>query len=399
MKVIKVLIAILVVLLLIVSSTLLFVYESLHYSLLSYDENIAALSDEALIEEAVEEFANTKFEDIEGINDALEDKKIADFNTKKLAKFFESAFENSLAYLFLEEDEVEEFDKRFIDDFKENTIEAAFENMTQDPNYDLFVENLQYLDQESSKDALTQLFDSIPLKYEDDDIDKFAATLYEDGNPNKEKLKEAFVDFANDKVKIKFNPEELVEKALYLPRTINEELDTVFGMMLLIDTGLLILLLIFVLFSRNGVFICLSITSLFSVGALQLLRIFRSDALLEQLEESNLFSNYYDAMSGLLTRNINYISIGVLAFLVLFLILNIILNKVLPERDEDDPKYRFRIVRVILSLVLIAGLTYFNYNNYMDVKEINEELESYDLEEEFDDLSDFEGVFEFEIDF
>ncbi len=398
MKVIKVLISIIILLALIIFAPTFFAYEAFHYSFLSYDENVTALSDGDFIRDAVEDLADINLEEKAALNGLLQDQNLAEFSKKGLGKFIKSAFENSLSYVFLKADTVTEFDKQFIDDFKEDSIKMAIDTITNNAAYDLFAENLQNVDRETAAIALKKTFESVRVKHEQADVDEIISKLYADGNPSEEKLKEALFDFADKRVIITFEPEGKIEKALYVPRAVVEKLDDIFGKLMFFNIALLILLLVCCVYNRNVVFFWLLLASIASLALFQSLRLFGYYDFSEQLRDSQALGGYFDKMSALLIRNVNYISLGVVAALVLYLVILIIVNKVMPRQSDEESKYRFKAVRLILAIAIIGALGYFNYIGYSEVKELQDNLESYNFESEFDDLDDFKDIFEFKID-
>ncbi len=398
MKVIKVLISIIILLALIILAPTFFAYEAFHYSFLSYDENVTALSDGDFIRDAVEDLADINLEEKAALNGLLQDQNLAAFSKRGLGKFVNSAFENSLSYVFLRSDKVAEFDKQFIDDFKEDSIAMVIDTITNNAAYDLFAKNLQNVDQGTAAIALKKTFESVRIKHEQAEVDEIITELYADGNPSEDKLKEALVDFANKRVIITFEPEAKIEKALYVPRAVVEKTDDILGKLMFINIALLILLLICCVYNRNVVFFWLLLASIASLGLFQLLRFFRYYDFSEQLQDSQALGGYFDKMSALLIRNVNYISLGVLAALVLYLIILIIVNKAMPRQKDEESKYRFKAIRLILAIAIVGALSYFNYVGYTEVRELQDNLESYNFETELEDLKDFKDIFEFKID-
>ncbi len=398
MKVIKVLIGILILLSLVLTATVFFTYQAFNYSFLSYDENVAILSNGAFFKAAIEDLADVEIDEIKGLKQLLKDENLANFNKTGIAKFINSAFQNSLAYVFLKNDKLQQFDKQFIYDFKNDSISAVLNTATDNAAYDALAENLKHVDQATAKTALSKMLEGANIEFNEQDVDKILAKLYNDGEPTREKLTKALNDFANEKITIVFEPEKAIEKALYVPRTVVKSLDDIFGKLLLINIVLLILLLIVTIYRRNAVALWLFFSALLSLALLQLLRIIRYQSILEQFEDSKMLSSYYEKMSALFIRNINYISIAMLAATAALIIILLIWNKLSPSRDKDDPTHRFKTVRLLLTIAIIGAIGYFNYIGYNDVKELQDNLKSYDFEKEFENLDNFEDIFEFKID-
>ncbi|PID81302.1 MAG: hypothetical protein CR995_00045 [Clostridiales bacterium] len=387
MKVLKVLFAILIVLLLIVASTIVLNYQVLHYSLLSAEENSNALNDAKAQAETIELFIeNNDVTKNLNLPQMFNEQNVAAFNSTELGEFIKSAVKNSLDYLFLKSDKVEPFDKTFITSFKNNTIEMTIDGLLKSDNSQLLLQNLDKVDKETFKKGLAESFDEIKITYTAAELDGIANNLY-DGEPSQEKLKDELTTFISNKINIKFNPETLVEKSLKTPRLINQKVDYIFGQLLLIEVILLIVLLAVVLLSRNGLFICLLITAIFSVGLLQILRIIRIGSFVSDLPEKGLVLHYYDHMSGLLIKNINCISIAVFAFLLIFLIINLIINKA-SNKSDTTAANRYRPARIVVSLVIIVAISFVGFQIYQEVQTVKHTIQSFNIEKELENLND-----------
>ncbi len=394
MKVLKVLFAILIVLLLIISTTIVLAYQALHYSFLSAEENSKALNDAKAQSETIELFIenNDITKDL-NLPKIFNEQTVVAFNSTELGEFVTSAVDSSLDYMFLKSDQVQPFDKTFISSFKNNTIETIIDGFIQNDKSQLLLQNLDKIDKETFKKGLSESLNAIKVTYTEAELDSIANNLY-DGEPSSEKLKDELTTFIGNKIDIQFNPEIIVEKVLSTPRLVNQKIGYIIGQLLLFEIVLLLLLLIAVLMSRNGLFVSLLITAIFSVGLLQILRIFRIVNIIGELPEKGLLTHYYDHMTALLVRNINYISIAVLVLLLALFIINLIISKNL-NKSEATEQNRYRPARVIVSLVLIAAIAYIGYTMTIELKALNDTIKSYNIENE---LNDLDGIFELNFD-
>ncbi len=394
MKVLKVLAAILIVFLLIITTTIGLTYQAMRHSLLSPEENVKALSDAKAQAETIDLFLeNNDMTKELNLSDLISEDHLASFNSSELGDFVNSFVSNSLAYLFLESETVEPFDKTFISSFKDATISSALDVVMQDNSYQLLLQNIDKVDKSVAKNGLAEALTHAKLSYDDAELEGIVNSLY-DGEPTKQKLKDELVTFIGNKVNIKFEPESAVERVLGTPRLVSHKFDYIFGKLLPIEIILLFLLLIVILMNSTGIFVSTLITLLCSVGALQLLRLFKLGTIGDNLPSKGLVPHYYGYMTERLTAVVNYISLAALATIVVLFIVNLIANK-LSKKDPANPPKRQRGLRVVVSLIIVVVLVFVGYNISSETKAIQSALNDYNIEKEIENIND---IFELKFD-
>ncbi len=390
MKFLKIIIGILIVVLSIVTTTLFLAYQTLNYSFLSYDENINALNQIDYKSYVIEQLAENQLDEIEGLSELVENTSIKDLNLGSLNYFIDTFIENSLSYLFLKTDDLEPFNKQFVDDFKNQSIASVINPILNNDIYNSLIENIDQVDPVVAKKALTDLFDNKGISYTDEEVEGIITNLY-NGTPSKEKLRDELAAFIGNKIKIGFYPEKMVKRLLYAPRLATSKLAYIIGQLVLMEIGLLLLLLIVVLFNRNGVFASILITTIVSILLLQMLRLARSMKIMTEVADNSLLEDYYGYMSTILVKYINYISIAAIVFLVILIVINLVMSKRVKNRVQKKEK-RYRFLRFIVSVALVVAISYVGYMAYSEVNETYQALEKYDIEK---DLENIDGVFEF----
>ncbi len=391
MKFLKVVIGILAVILLIATTTTFLAYQALNYSFLSYDENIKALNQIDYKAYVIEQLAENQLDKIEGLTELVENTSIKDLNLGSLNDFVATFIENSLSYLFLKTEDLEPFNKQFVEDFKSKSIASVIDPVLNNDIYDSLIENIDQVEPAVAKKALTDLFDNRGISYTDEEAESIIANLYND-TPTKEKLRDELTAFLGNKIKIGFYPEKMVKRLLFAPRLATSKLAYVIGQLVLIEIGLLLLLLIAVLFNRNGVFASILITTIFSTLLLQILRVARSIEILNEMADNALLEDYYGYMSTVLVKYVNYISIAAIVFLVLLIVVNLIIGSRAKKKTQKSEK-RYKIMRFIVSVALMAAIGYVGYTAYTESYETYQTIDKYDIEK---DLENIDGVFQFD---
>ncbi len=391
MKILKVIIGILAVVLLIATTTLFLAYQTLNYSFLSYDENINALNAIDYKSYVIEQIAKNQLGDIEGIEELIENTSIEDLNLGSINYFINTSIENSLAYLFLKSDQLEPFDKRFVTEYKNNTISAIIEPLLNIGIFGSLTENLDQVDPDVAKRALIEVFKNKGISYTNGEVDAIIDSLY-DGSPSKDKLKAELTKFIGKKIVIDFYPERIVERVLRVPRLATSQLEYVVGQLVLIEMGLLLLLIMVVFMSKRGIINSLLFTSIGTLLLYQILRLARGVMILEQTAQDGLLQDYYDYMSNLLISHVNYVSIALAILTVVLFVVKLRFGKPKDKRDRQN-KSRLRALRVIIATALVVAIGYYGYNIYTVSYQTYQTIEKYDIEK---DLNNFDDVFKFD---
>ncbi len=391
MKFSKVIIGILAVVLLIATTTLFLAYQTLNYSFLSYDENINALNEINYKSYIIEQLAKNQLGDIEGLDELIENTSIKDLNLGSINYFINTSIENSLMYLLLKSDQLAPFDKRFVTEYKNNSVAAVIDPLLNIGIFGSITENLDQVDPEIAKRALIEIFKNKDISYTNDEVDAIIDSLY-DGSPTKDKLRDELTKFVGNKIVIDFHPEKIVKRVLTMPRLAIFQLAHVVGQLVLIEMGLLLLLIIVLFFSKRGIMNSLLLTSIGTLLAYQSLRLARSSMVLEQTAQDGLLQDYYDYMSQLLIGHVNYVSVAmVLLIIVLFVIKGLFAKSSSKKNIHNES--RFKLPRFIIASILVVAISYFGYTIYTESYQTYQTIEKYDIEK---DLNNFDEVFKFD---
>ncbi len=385
MKFLKFILGIIIVFSLTITSTLFFVYQSLNRSILSYDENIKFLTSTE---------SKSEMGDLISRNAASQNlpETYFDYDSQSFAAFVNSMAENTMAYLFLKEDTIKEFDKGFINEITGIIVETAINNATQENStLALMMSNLENIDVETAKLGLIQVFNENDISYTLSEIDEIVANVYSE-IPTEEKLISELTYFLSNKIVFEFNPEKAIEGMLFLPRLVNEKINSIFGKWFLIGLVLLVLLTVTIFFKRRSVFIIIFISAVLSIIPLQLFKSFAIKIMQDSISNLEVFSSYYNNMINAFSKSIDFMSILAGLIVLIFLIINIFL--IIRERKKSDYSNQDRYVkaRTAVAIILVLGIGYVNYSVYSEIEEVKTIIEDGSIEREFQNFDNILNI-------
>ncbi len=374
MKVIKFILGFVLFLVLIVLLNTVLVYETLHYSILSYDMN------EKIYEES--EFKNE-------LNSYISNMMKTDIKVDEsgLFKFTESTFKNTLSYLLLKDDTMKAFNKEFISNAMDSVIQISLDEAFDSKDFSALISNKDLLSISDAEKLIDEALTKYGIEFSPEEIKTLSKELKKE-EFSEQSFKENISYLLSSKMNVKFDLEEVIKSSLYIPRKIVEDVHYILGQFLVIQTILLTLLFVVILFRKKLVSVLLSIIAIISILVLQSYRIVFSIAE-EALRNEKIILSYLNPMSDIIMKNINFISMGLFVFILFIILLNVLLR-------NSNMQERYKMPRIIISMILVAVIVYTGYMAYDNVHETYKEIESYDI---YDELDHFEEHFKFDFDF